>query len=112
MDALLHALAHVHRRNVLDIVGASPGIAVGLVAKHFDVSRIAVMNHLTVLERAGLLISEREGTSRRLYLNAAPLQSLVDRWATSFGRYWVGHLLDIKQVAENAAVGNGRQSND
>jgi len=107
LDALLHALAHVHRRNILDIVGSSPGIAVGLVAKRFDVSRIAVMNHLTVLERAGLLISEREGTSRRLYLNAAPLQSLVDRWTTSFGRYWAGHLLDIKHAAESAALEKG-----
>lgn len=112
MDSLLHALAHVHRRTILDIVGASPGIAVGLVARHFDVSRIAVMNHLTVLERAGLLISEREGTSRRLYLNAAPLEALVDRWTTSFGRYWAGHLLDIKRIAENSAPRTGMQNDD
>ena len=112
LDAILHALAHVHRRNILDIVSASPGITVGSVAKHFDVSRIAVMNHLAVLERAGLLLSEREGTSRHLYLNAAPLEAIVDRWTTRFGRHWSAHLLDIKQVAESAALGNGKQGNE
>lgn len=111
MDVALHALAHRHRRRMLDIVGNAPGIAVGLVAKNFDVSRIAVMNHLAVLERAGLIISEREGTSRRLYLNATPIRSIYERWTTEFSGHWAAHLLDIKRVAERAA-GTSRKSTD
>ena len=80
MSAVFHALAHESRRQVLDILKANPGCPVGELAKHFDVSRIAVMNHLAVLEKAGLVVSEKDGRSRRLYLNAAPIQMIQDRW--------------------------------
>ncbi len=103
VDDALHALAHRHRRRILDIVGGAPGIAVGIVAKNFDVSRIAVMNHLAVLERAGLIISEREGTTRHLYLNVTPIRFIYERWTTEFSGHWAGHLIGIKRAAERAA---------
>lgn len=103
LDVVFHALAHVHRRRILDLVGAESGVTVGRLAQQFDVSRIAVMNHLAVLERAGLIISEKAGTTRRLYLNAAPIRLIYERWATEFSGYWAGHLLRIKQGAESAA---------
>ena len=52
MDEVFHALAHATRRAILDLVRDRPGQRVGELAGAFDVSRIAVMNHLTVLERA------------------------------------------------------------
>ncbi len=107
MDGVFHALSHAHRRRILDLVGQKPGIAVGLLAANFDVTRIAIMNHLTVLERAGLIISKKAGTTRQLYLNATPIRMIYERWTDEFSGHWAGHLPRIKQAAESAA-GKGR----
>ena len=100
MDAIFQALAHETRRAMLDIVRNSPGIAVGALAAEFDVSRIAVMKHLTVLEDAGLIISEKDGRSRKLYFNAAPIQMIYDRWTDEYSSYWSSKLTHIKYLAE------------
>ncbi len=105
MDHVFHALAHAHRRRILDLVGAEPGMTVGHLARNFDVSRIAIMNHLAVLERADLILSEREGTARRLYLNATPIRLIYERWTDDYSGHWAGHLLRIKQAAEGAGKG-------
>ena len=101
MDKLFHALASGPRRQMLDIVRDAPGLSVGQVVKHFDVSRIAVMKHLTVLEEAGLVISEKEGRVRRLYFNAAPIQQIHERWTTEYSAHWAGRLTDFKRMVES-----------
>jgi len=100
MDLVFQALAHASRRRMLDIVKASPGITVGALASRFDSSRIAVMKHLTVLEQAGLLHSEKDGRTRRLYFNAVPIQMIYDRWTTELSAYWTGQVAAIKYHAE------------
>lgn len=100
MDAVFQALAQECRRRMLDIVKHEPGIGVGALAASFDVSRIAVMKHLAVLEEAGLLISEKDGRTRRLYFNAAPIQMIHDRWTTEYSAYWAGEMTRIKYLAE------------
>ncbi len=102
-DRLFHALAHETRRTILDLVRDTPGQGVGELASAFDVSRIAIMNHLTVLEQAGLIISEKDGRTRRLYLNAAPLQMIHDRWTNDFSGHWASKLTGLKYAAEAAA---------
>lgn len=103
MDEIFNALAHRIRRRALDLIGAEPGITIGRLAQNFDVSRIAIMNHLAVLERANLIVSERAGTARRLFLNVTPIRMVYERWATEFSGYWAGHLIRVKQAAEAAA---------
>lgn len=103
MSAVFHALAHESRRHVLDILKANPGCPVGELAKHFDVSRIAVMNHLAVLEKAGLVVSEKDGRSRRLYLNAAPIQMIQDRWMSAYSSHFASRITGLKYAAEAAA---------
>lgn len=100
MDLLFQALAHASRRRILDIVKAKPGIAVGALASRFDSTRIAVMKHITVLEQAGLLYSEKDGRTRRLYFNAVPIQMIYDRWTTEYSAYWTGQVAAIKYRAE------------
>jgi DNA-binding transcriptional ArsR family regulator len=106
MDGVFHALAHAHRRRILDLVGAEPGITVGHLARHFDVTRISIMNHLAVLDRAGLVLSERDGAARRLYLNTTPVRMIYERWTDAFSGHWAGHLLKIKHAAERAGKRN------
>lgn len=103
MDKLFHALASEPRRKMLDIVLATPGCNVTDVCKHFDVSRIAVMKHLSVLEAAKLLVSEKQGRSRKLYFNAVPIQMIYERWTTEYSALWAGNLTTFKQQVEDAS---------
>lgn len=103
MTAVFHALAHESRRKIMDVLKARPGIGVGELAGEFDVTRIAVMNHLAVLEDAGLVVSEKDGRTRRLYLNAAPIQMINDRWMSDYSAHWARKLTGIKYAAEAAA---------
>ncbi len=100
MNAVFQALAHETRRRMLDLVKETPGVGVGALASEFDVSRIAVMKHLAVLEEANLVISEKHGRTRRLYFNAAPIQMIHDRWTSDYSAYWAGHMTRIKYIAE------------
>jgi len=100
MDAVFQALGNASRRRMLDIVKSKPGIRVGTLASEFDVSRIAVMKHLAVLEDANLIVSEKDGRTRRLYFNAAPIQMIHDRWTTEYSAYWAGQVTRIKYLAE------------
>lgn len=104
MDAVFQALAHESRRRMLDLVKEHPGIGVGELAGEFDVSRIAVMKHLGILEQAGLVVSEKDGRTRRLYFNAVPIQMIHDRWTTEYSAYWSGNLTRLKYLAEARAA--------
>lgn len=108
MDAVFQALANESRRRMLDKVKESPGIGVGALASEFDVSRIAVMKHLRVLEHADLIVSEKDGRTRRLYFNAVPIQLIHERWTTEYSAYWSGNLTRIKYLAEVRAQGDGK----
>lgn len=93
---------------MLDIVKDNPGIGVGALAGAFDVSRIAIMKHLAQLEAAMLIVSEKEGRTRRLYFNAAPIRLIYDRWTDEYASYWGGRLADIKYRAEARAQKDAR----
>lgn len=103
MDDIFQALAHETRRTIMDIVRDRAGLSVGELASHFDVSRIAVMNHLAVIEKAGLIISEKKGRERRLYLNVAPIQLIYERWTDDYSGFWASRVSDIKYKAEQKA---------
>lgn len=101
MDAVFLALSHQVRRKILDIIKDRPGCSVGDVALSFDISRIAVMKHLRVLEDAGLLVSRRAGRRRELFFNAVPIQMIHDRWSDEYSRFWASQALDLKYAIEN-----------
>ena len=100
MDKLFHALASAPRRKILDILRERPGASVLDISRHFDVSRIAVMKHINVLEDAGLLISMKRGRTRHLYFNVVPIQQIHERWTTEYGALWAGALTTLKRDIE------------
>ena len=108
-DAVLQALGNENRRRMLDIAKARPGIGVGELAREFDVSRIAVMKHLRVLEAANLIVSEKDGRTRRLYFNVLPIQLIHDRWTTEYSAFWAEQVSSIKFRAEARNAGEGGQ---
>jgi DNA-binding transcriptional ArsR family regulator len=65
VEAVARALAEPRRREILRLV-RDEELAAGEIASHFDVSRPAVSQHLSVLREAGLVAERRDGT-RRLY---------------------------------------------
>ncbi len=100
MDSVFHALASPIRRRMLDIVRDQAGCSVSDVCRYFDVSRIAVMKHLTVLEQAQLLVSQKRGRTRHLYFNAVPIQMIHERWTTQYSALWAGQLTAFKHAVE------------
>jgi predicted transcriptional regulator len=100
LDAVFQALANATRRQILDLVAATPGCGVQHVAEHFDMSRIGVLKHINTLEAAGLLLSQRSGRERPLYVNLVPLQLIQERWSDQYGRFWASRLTRLKYAIE------------
>ena len=65
MEAALKAIAAPRRRQILSLVRDGE-LSAGEIAGHFDVTRPAVSQHLSVLKEAGL-VSERRNGTQRLY---------------------------------------------
>jgi DNA-binding transcriptional ArsR family regulator len=95
MQAVVQAISEPRRREILRLIRKRERAA-GEIAAHFDVTRSAVSQHLTVLKNAGLVTERREGT-RRLYRarpeGLAELRSYVDG-------FWEDRLERLKRAAE------------
>ncbi len=100
LDLVFHALAHASRRRIVDLVKSAPGCCVNDLVQHFGTSRIAVMKHLRVLVDAKLVISRKNGRSRELFFNAAPIQLIYDRWSDEYSAFWATQVVDLKYKAE------------
>jgi DNA-binding transcriptional ArsR family regulator len=97
VETALKAIAEPRRRQILRLV-RDEELSAGEIASHFDVSRPAVSQHLTVLKEAGLVDERRNGT-RRLYRarpeGLADLRSFLDE-------FWSDRLEALKRDAEQA----------
>jgi predicted transcriptional regulator len=110
MDALFLALGHRDRRRILDLVRNNPGCCVDDLGEHFATSRIAVLKHLRILERADLIHSQKVGRRRQLYFNVVPIQLVYDRWATEFSALWASKLTALKYRIELEAAQPDKQT--
>ena len=85
------ALADPTRRVILDELVTRDGqtlfeICSRLTMKHgLGSSRQAISQHLDVLERAGLIRSERQGRYKLHHLDTAPLREIHERWPITKG---------------------------
>ena len=95
MEAALKAIAAPHRRQILSLV-RDDELSAGEIAAHFDVTRPAVSQHLTVLKEAGLVDERRNGT-RRLYRvrpdGLTPIRDFLEQ-------FWDERLDALKREAE------------
>lgn len=71
------ALSDPKRRKIISLLQDQPLTTSDLCA-HFEVSRYAVMKHLKVLEKVGLINVQREGRQRWNVLNTAVLPPQID----------------------------------
>jgi len=95
VEAALKAIVEPRRRAILRLVGDGE-LSAGEIASHFDVTRPAVSQHLTVLKEAGLVTERRDGT-RRLY-RARP-EGLAELLAF-LEEFWDNRLAALKSEAE------------
>ncbi|HWH45857.1 MAG TPA: metalloregulator ArsR/SmtB family transcription factor [Thermoleophilaceae bacterium] len=95
MQEAIDAIAEPRRRAILALVRDAE-LPAGEIARHFDVTRPAVSQHLRVLERAGLVTVRPDGT-RRLYRarpeGLAGLRAFLDE-------FWEKGLAELKREAE------------
>ncbi len=80
MDAIFKALSDGTRRKLLDMLHVKDGQTLTELESQLGMSRFGVMKHLNALEAARLVVTHKVGRFKYHYLNAAPLQAVVDRW--------------------------------
>ena len=94
-DAVFKALANSTRRRVLDLLKARPRTT-GEVCEAFpDLDRTTVLQHIRVLEGAGLVTGRKEGRTRLLALAPLPIKRIHDRWIGEYTRAAVGLLAQL-----------------
>lgn len=84
MDAIFKALNDPARRALLDSLRIRNGQSLSDLEEQLDMSRFGVMKHLRVLEDAHLVTTKKVGRFKYHYLNALPLQEVIDRWIDPF----------------------------
>jgi DNA-binding transcriptional ArsR family regulator len=102
-DGVFKALADPTRRQILDLLFAHDGQTVGQITKEFaeSMGRFGVMKHLAVLEDVDLVIAVREGRSKRLFLNPAPIEEVANRWISKYAARFTSALVDLKSISES-----------
>ena len=98
-DLVWKALSDATRRQILDLLRARP-LTTGQLCSEFETTRFAVMKHLDLLVRAGLVLVERKGRERWNHLNPVPIQSIYRRWIRPFEAQRADSLLDLKTRVE------------
>jgi DNA-binding transcriptional ArsR family regulator len=107
-DRIFKALGDARRRRILDLLRQGPRTTGQLIEAVGDLDRCTVMQHLGVLERAGVLVVRREGRVRWNYLNALPIQDIADRW---IGRFAAGAARTLASLRDELEVSTDADAN-
>ncbi len=97
-DLVFKALASPTRRRMLDTLKDSSHTTGSLCAQLPEIDRTTVLQHLRVLENAGLVTGRRIGRERHLSLAPLPIKRIHDRWIGDYMRAAIDLLarLDLK----------------
>jgi DNA-binding transcriptional ArsR family regulator len=105
MDLVFKALADSNRRELLDRLMTHGGQTLGELCQGLKMSRQAVTKHLTVLEEANLVATQRRGREKLHYLNPVPIHEMTERWIRKFERGRLRALAELKKNLEGEADG-------
>jgi DNA-binding transcriptional ArsR family regulator len=95
------ALADGGRRQLLDALFVRDGQTLGeLCAVLPTITRFGVMKHLSVLEGAGLVITEKVGRAKLHYLNPVPIQEIQQRWISKYAAPTVAAMVGLRHRLE------------
>ena len=100
-DLVFKALGDSRRRAMLDLLRPAPRTTGEIIERFPDIDRCTVMQHIGVLERAGLVIAKRRGRERWNYLNPLPIRRIHDRWIGRYAAGAVDLLARLTEAVEN-----------
>jgi DNA-binding transcriptional ArsR family regulator len=86
LDLMFQALADPARRRMVERLSRSPA-SVSDLAKPFDMSLSAVLQHLGLLEASGLVVTEKVGRVRTCRIEPKGLTQ-VERWISQRRSSW------------------------
>lgn len=101
-DAIFKALSHRSRRRLLDLLKLEPRTTGNLCALLPELDRCTVMQHLKVLEAAGLVAVERRGRERWNHLDALPIHAIHERWIGPYATYAAAMLSRLQRLVEDS----------
>ena len=110
LDSTFAALADPTRRAILTRLSFGDSSVTALAAP-FDVSLPAISKQLRVLERAGLLVQEKDGRVRRCKLEARPMKEAVD-WIAQYRRFWEDKLDSLASYLEDLTPSGSEQETE
>ena len=99
-DRVFKALSNGTRRTILDLLRDHPRTTGELCANFPTLDRCTTMQHLDVLERAGLIVVQRKGRQRWNHLDVLPIKQIHDRWIGDYARSAVELLGTLKADLE------------
>jgi DNA-binding transcriptional ArsR family regulator len=102
LDQTFHALADPSRRSIVVRLSRGPA-SVSELARPLAMSLPAVVQHLDVLQKSGLVRSEKIGRVRTCRLEPAPMRS-VEQWIAQHRVTWESRLDRLSDVL-NATYG-------
>jgi DNA-binding transcriptional ArsR family regulator len=101
LDLAFQALADPARRGMLERLTLGPA-SVSELARPFDMSLSAIVQHLKVLEAGGLVRSEKVGRVRTCQIEPGAL-SAAEGWINQRRTTWERHLDRLEQYLEDTA---------
>lgn len=85
MTEVLQALADPTRREILKLLKRRD-LSAGEIAERFPLAKSTLSGHFNVLKRAGLVVTERRGTTILYSLNMSALEQALASLQTLLGR--------------------------
>src|SRR3984957_8073219 len=81
------AIAEPRRRQIIDLLSGSRGLAVGTIVLTLGLPQPAVSKQLSVLREVGIVSVKKQGKKRVYELNPEQLRPVYD-WVKTFERHW------------------------
>ncbi|MDZ4741642.1 MAG: autorepressor SdpR family transcription factor [Alphaproteobacteria bacterium] len=76
MNQVFEALAHPVRRDILKLL-RKRAMCAGDIAEHFPIAKPTLSGHFTVLKNAGLVTTQRQGTTIMYHLNMSVMEEAL-----------------------------------
>jgi len=98
LDASFGALSDATRRGILERLGQGDASITDLAEK-FDMTLTGMKKHVSVLEQAGLLTTEKVGRVRTCTLGPRRLDD-ENAWLERYGQLWDARFDELDRVVE------------
>jgi DNA-binding transcriptional ArsR family regulator len=103
LDRTFHALSDPSRRSIIVRLSEGPA-SVSALAEPLEMSLSAVVQHIEVLQKSGIVRSEKVGRVRTCQLEPAPMRE-VEQWIAQHRQVWEGRFDRLGDVLKSTYGG-------